>query len=73
MYSKEYSEELNNYSKKKILNFEEGSTLTKKEHKLIVDNANSKDLKNVYSELDDLTIADLRDFFAMERSNDRNN
>lgn len=73
MYNEEYVKELKKYSEKKILNFDNRATLKKDEHKLIVDNASGEVLKKVYVELDDLLIADLSDFFAMERSDDRNN
>lgn len=48
-------------------NFIEKETLTKKEHNLLVKGYKSEDLKGVYNDLCDIEIADLCDFFNLER------
>lgn len=68
MESSKYKAELESYAKKGT-NFVASETLQRKEHMLIVENAGSKQLKDIYMQLDDLTEADLIDFFELERRN----
>ena len=44
-------------------------TLTKREHNLLVEGYKSKELENVYDDLNDLELADLSDFFEFEGGN----
>lgn len=44
-------------------------TLTIKEHNLLVEGYGSDELFKIYDDLNDLEIADLSDFFELERRN----
>ncbi len=57
----------NNLSKK-----DEKETLTEQEHRLLVEGYSDKDIEELYSSLRDLDIADLSDYFLLERRYGRN-
>lgn len=57
----------NNLSKK-----DEKETLTEQEHRLLVEGYSDKGIEELYSSLRDLDIADLSDYFLLERRYGRN-
>lgn len=57
----------NNLSKKV-----EQETLSKDEHRLLVEGYSNEELAKEYSELGDLEFADLSDYFLLERRYGRN-
>lgn len=60
---------MNRASKQNLAKKSNKETLTKREHKLLVEGYCSKDLLGIYDDLNDLEIADLSDFFELERRN----
>lgn len=55
-----------------LSNKDEKETLTKQEHRLLVEGYSDKDIEELYSSLRDLDIADLSDYFLLERRYGRN-
>lgn len=53
--------------KKNLTNIDIDETLTKKQHRLLVEGYLSDELLKIYDDLNDLELADLSDYFALER------
>lgn len=64
---KDEEQKENNLSKK-----DEKETLTEQEHRLLVEGYSDKDIEELYDSLRDLDIADLSDYFLLERRYGRN-
>lgn len=62
----------NNQNKNNLSNKVEQETLTKEEHRLLLEGYGDKELADIYVDLKDLDIADLSDYFLLERRYGRN-
>lgn len=69
MEQRDFDKEAKEYRCKKISKNKPKETLSKEEHRLIVEEAGSEEMLGVYDNLRDLEIADLCDCFALERRN----
>ena len=59
------------YKSKKCTKNVNKETLTENEHKVLVEGYGCEEMLGVYDNLRDLELADLSDFFAMERRHGR--
>ena len=71
MKQRDYEKEAEEYKDKILSNIVPEETLTNDEHKLLVEECCCEELIGIYDNLKDLEIADLCDFFALERRDGR--